>query len=192
MFNATKYVISLPERSDRRRDFIISAARAKVSDYRFFPAIKGEGKKEAQRACRLSHKKLISFARDLDLPHITILEDDAVLAQDILSRISQINLPPDWDMFYLGAHNHKPLKPISENLGQSTYSLSTVGYIVRNTLFNLITDDLNDDLPLDMIYVHKVQPFFKCYCTIPNLVTQAPGFSDIELKLKDYSKYYAS
>ncbi len=186
----TRYVISLSERSDRRKDFIISAAKAGIKDYTFFKAIKGEGKIDAQRGCRLSHKAVIELARDLKLPEVTILEDDAIFTKDFKQKLVSTSIPEDWEMIYYGAHHHKPPVPISPGISRCKYALSTVCYAIKESLYDRIIALLEQDLILDMIYATQLQPHVKAYCFTPNLVTQAPGLSNIENKVKDYSAFY--
>lgn len=185
------YVISLPERQDRRTAFILSAALVGFKGYKFFKAIKGHGKSDAQAACRNTHKKLIELAKEQGLPSITIMEDDAVFTKEFQNLPNWAKeIPEDWDMVYLGAHNHKALIPVSEHIGRCTFSLSTVAYKVRDTLYDTILDSINQDLPLDMIYALSIQRRVKAYCFKPNLIIQSNSFSDIEQRVVDYSRYY--
>lgn len=191
-----KFVISLPSRGDRRQVFRDQAINEAIGDYEFVPGVlngayQGKLRKE-QYGCKFSHKTLIGSFVAADIPQGLVLEDDALFVEGIVNKFNEWikEVPDDWDMIYLGAHNHKPLVMVSEHVGRCVYSLSTVGYIVRNTAYKLITELLEQDKVLDMIYALEVQPRLKCYCFKPNLVVQASGWSDIMKKHVDYEKLY--
>lgn len=190
-----KYVISLPEREDRKRAFSISAEQAGIKDWTWTIWKMGEYKgriKKAQSECKWNHALLINILKTAKEPYGVIMEDDAVFDRDFIIKFNEWvkEAPDDWDMIYLGAHNHRPLRMISEHVGRCTYSLSTVGYIVRNTIYEVVIEMLKQDKILDMIYATQLQTQANCYCFKPNLVTQAAGYSDIEHRFVDYSKYY--
>lgn len=188
-FNSSdKYVISLPNRSDRRSSFIVSAAKAGIKDYRFFRAVPGITKEQKIKGCLLSHKSVIYLANQAKLPHVVIMEDDCNFSKDFLSGITGV--PPDWDMLYFGAHNHVQPTPVNQNIGRCNYTLSTICYAVRSTCYDLITDHLSQDQPIDMIYANQVHKLINAYCIVPNLVSQITSYSDIEERVVDYSCYY--
>jgi hypothetical protein len=124
-------------------------------------------------------------------PYI-VFEDDAKLDPDIEKKFDAWvkEVPDDWYILYLGAHNHLPLIPVSEHVGQCTYSLSTVGYMINPKHMVEIREIVEKKGILDMLLVKEVQKQFPCYCFTPNLVSQRPGMSDIVGKRMDYTKYY--
>lgn len=194
LLSSPKYVISLPYRADRRATFIQSAAKAGIKNYKWFVGVDGRdilyrGKlKPGQLGCKLSHIEAIKQARANHYPQVMIIEDDALFSISDYSR--SIQIPDDWDVFYLGANNYKPLEMIGPHVGICKASLSTVCYVIKAICYDMIIDLLEEDKVLDIIYVEQLQKIARCYCFVPSLVKQSRGFSDVENRVVNYDKYY--
>lgn len=182
------YIISLKHRLDRRDSIVHQLSKIGAENYEFFDAIEG-----GAEGCRLSHKAIIEKAKELNLPYITILEDDALFCDDFIQRYNYVlpQLHDNWDMFYLGGNNYcNPLTMFSENIGKCKKTLSTVCYMIRDTIYNDVIELLNKGGIIDVIYVDKIQVHYKCYCSSPSLVSQIGGYSDIQNRNVDFYKKY--
>jgi GR25 family glycosyltransferase involved in LPS biosynthesis len=214
ILNIRKFVISLKRRQDRRDQFEKTAT---ITNYDYFDAIDGrtiewDGKHPlptaerhltltheerikiacGQMACRLSHQKVLTIAKEDNLPFCFISEDDADFDPyfniKLKNWVSQ--MPDDWDMLYLGAHNFRPLRMVSDNIGRCRTTLSTVCYMVNSKAYDMLIEALNTPDVLDIIYCNYFHPKINAYCVRPNLVMQRSGWSDIEGVRINYSKYY--
>ena len=194
-----KFIINLPKRTDRKLSSLMQLSNLKIENYEFIEAVDGETleqptkHKKGALGCKLSHLIAIQKAKDNKLPHCIILEDDCDIDQHILVKFAnwQSQIPNDWELLYLGAHNNRPLRMISDNIGKCITSLSTIAYIVRDSIYDLLLTELQEDEILDIKYVNLIHfGKIKGYCVSPNLVVQKAGFSNIEGMNVNYSKYY--
>lgn len=217
--NSRKFVLSLLRRPDRKIEFSKSANIVGLTNWQFYQAIDGnelewDGKsplptaerhlkmsiEERQRiscgqiACRLSHQGILKTAKELNLPYCIIIEDDADFDPFIHKKLENWlhQLPSDWEMLYLGAHNYKPLRMVSDNIGKCVTSLSTIAYIVNSSAYDKIISALDSPQILDIIYCNDLNAkgLINAYCVKPNLVVQRSGFSDIEMLNVDYKQFY--
>ncbi len=64
-------------------------------------------------ACAMSHVALLTFALNNNLEYITVFEDDVTIGP-FADRLLNVELPPDWDVLYLGhCPNHVSRNPAS-------------------------------------------------------------------------------
>lgn len=178
------YCINLASRADRWERVQDELKKLEIPVTRF-DAIWNEN---GHRGCIMSHMKLLSQVKDEGI--FMVVEDDIqVLGSwaDIEEAISQ--LPPQWDMLYLGATLIKPQKRYSQNLYILEGGLTTHAIIYNNTwgvvdyiLENHNTNTVDDFMAID------VQENYECFITSPMIITQAPGYSDIVERETDYSE----
>lgn len=193
-----KYIINLKKRTDRKQEILSQLGQLGIINWEFFDAIDGEtvfydGKlKRGQIGCLYSHLEIIKKAKALKLPHVIIMEDDAIFDGrfNTNSGIVFSQIPADWQMFYFGAHNYRSLEMVSANIGKCVTSLSTICYAVKEDIYDLLIEQLSKVDILDIVYVNKIHPVVKAYCVFPNLVRQKTGFSDIEKTMVNYDYYY--
>ena len=79
--NMHALVINLEHRTDRREHVIQELTKLHGVTYEFVNAIKHE---DANIGCTLSHQRCIQIAKDRDLNHIMILEDDVILSNNFI------------------------------------------------------------------------------------------------------------
>jgi GR25 family glycosyltransferase involved in LPS biosynthesis len=134
--------------------------------------------------CKASHVEIIKIAKERKYKKILILEDDAVFCQDfeikldnLLKNINNI----DYDLLYLGINNQQKYEQINDVIGKVKYGTSTVCYCVTEKNYDFIINNaMISGQEIDNFYMDYLQKNNNCYCSIPNLVTQSHGYSDIE------------
>ena len=139
--------------------------------------------------CFMSHKDLITRARDSGLNSILILEDDVAFDDELNIKFNEWykEVPLDWDMLYLGGnHNVREVTKCDEHLMRATNTQTTHAYAVKNTVYDMILDRLEIlDLDVDVVYT-EIQKKCKAYCFTPRLAWQRPSVSDIWKQHVDY------
>jgi len=193
-----KRIINLQRRPDRLTSILKACVHHNFQNYKVVPAIDGEtldyqgSCTKAQAACKLSHLNIIKQAKEDHLPYVAILEDDCEFTEYFNSKCSQFlqEVPPLWDIIYLGGQHKKKLHPISSRVASPSYLCSTHCYIVNHTAFSKIIKILEEnDKPIDLIYVEYAQMKMNVYCAWPNLVLQSAGYSDVEKQNIDYRPF---
>jgi len=139
--------------------------------------------------CFMSHKNLITEARDSGLETILILEDDVAFDDNLNEKFNEwINeVPNDWDMLYLGGnHNVREVTKCDDHLMRATNTQTTHAYAIKNTIYDMILDRLETlDLDVDVVYT-EIQKKCNAYCFTPRLAWQRPSISDIWKRHVDY------
>ena len=202
-----KYIINLEKRIDRLKHITEEMDYYGFKNWEIVSAIDGDSitptKPKAkhlpqsitgnQLACLRTHASIIKEAKKKKLEYVTILEDDCLFHKDFNllypKYLSQVL--SNWDFLYIGANHCATPEQVTENVVKCKYANTTVCYVIRQSLYDhIIREAYNEEMPIDMIYAMKVQPFYNVYAFTPNLVSQKAGYSDIEKKDVDYSKYY--
>ncbi len=207
-----KYIINLSRRPDRKAHILEQMDKLGFKNYEFFEAIDANDIKEnptqehftkQQLACLRSHLAVIKKAKELNLEHVTIIEDDCVFVDNfkkLYKQIVQAQTPNYWRMFYLAANHAIQPIPIRPNIARCEYAQSTVCYVVRNTYYDLIISELSkEDASVDYIFINRLHDTthsknesnrITALCAIPNLCSQLSGYSDIEQKEVNYENFY--
>ncbi len=98
-------VINLPTRLDRRRETEAEFHRIDFSGAEFFPAIRPDGPGDfastGEHGAYRSHHQVLRNSQGL--ASVLIMEDDVQFPADFMDRVSILDeLPPTWDVLYLG------------------------------------------------------------------------------------------
>lgn len=149
---------------------------------------------KGQAGCVLSHRKIISLAKERGYKNILVIEDDTVFVDNFNQLFEQYwkQVPDNWDLLYFGGSHLGKLKPVNVNVGRCTKSLTTNMYAMKNTLFDVVLNlipstDKELEMPID-VYYSQIQSWsndFNSYAFKPHLVWQDSIFSDIEKKSQD-------
>ena len=129
---------------------------------------------------------MVSILKDAyknNYENILILEDDVKFNLDfnkIFEFCEQINF--DYDIFYLdGNHQYANRCQIRNNVMKITGTLSTSAYLIKEKAMQYIIDNITGySKEVDVFYAVDLQPKFNCYCSIPHITEQRPGYSDIQ------------
>lgn len=170
--------INLKSRGDRRTQMKKQARLAgfKISFLRVDKDIENP-----ERGCRNSHWAIISNATTTQT---LVLEDDAVFNKKLSTLPA---FPKDWDIIYMGG-TVKDSVSHNEHFDKATNVLSAHAYIVRNTLYAKLKEELQKThLPVDVYYAQEIQPNYNCYILKEHLTRQRAGYSDIQNTNVDYT-----
>ena len=200
------YVINLKKRIDRREYIEHHFKSINLKNYQFFEGVEPSMKmvlnwnknyinestnqtedyKKGCLGCLLSHYHIMKEALNNNYKNVLILEDD------INFKIPDINILFDfikdkkYDMLYFsGSHFKKG--SVNGNLMKIIDTRTTGSYIITKKVMEYIVKDIeNYPKEIDTYYAEEIQPKFDCYCIIPHITTQMPGFSDIQNKFVNY------
>lgn len=154
---------------------------------------------------------MIQYAKKNNLENILIIEDDVQFDVDAIKN-TNITLPEDWQMFYLGYHVNKGYR-YKENVLKLMSALTTHAYLLRNTAYDYIIDNINKDwksIPEYHVQNQHEKPFFASnnhaidifyakwmhhrlnttYGVFPLMAYQRPSFSHIENQNVDYTNLF--
>lgn len=181
------FIISL-ERAKERRMNMKNKMKEINKKYTFFNAVDGknmtkyeeslcnkfEGLNDGQKGCFLSHYLLWKNLLLTDRDDFIILEDDAVILDDM-----EKFLLSDYDFIHLGFcyenYNKKIITVDEYSIYKTNYALCTHGYIVSKSGIKKLLDFLDNepkwDYPIDHV-MNKIVDFNK-YIIIPELVKQS-------------------
>lgn len=177
-------LINLDKRQDRLERFD-KQAKALGIDYERFQAIEST---DPVLGCKLSHVAALMKCKG---DSVFIFEDDAVFIDNFHEELkkSLAVLPDDWDMVYLGAHILQT-QVVNDRWRRSTECSSTHAYLVRaSAIPRLVETAIAHKGHVDVAYstLHKD---LKAYIARPTLVSQEPGFSDIQKVEVNYDYLY--
>lgn len=177
-------LINLDKRQDRLERFD-KQAKALGIDYERFQAIESS---DPVLGCKLSHVAALMKCKG---DSVFIFEDDAVFVDNFQEELkkSLAVLPDDWDMVYLGAHILQT-QVVNDRWRRSTECSSTHAYLVRaSAIPRLVETAIAHKGHVDVAYstLHKD---LKAYIARPTLVSQEPGFSDIQKVEVNYDYLY--
>ena len=175
------FVINLDRRADRRQQISASLDELGIKATRI-PAIDGQAIGiTGVTASRMSHLIPLLIAKDKHLGRILVLEDDAIFSHDFLDGFADVidNLPPSWDMFYLGANTGSITPTDNPRLWKTSGAVAIHAIAYNNRVFdNCIDIATTTTAVLDLAYYWE-HPALEAYIVRPYLVTQSDGHSDL-------------
>lgn len=189
------FLINLKERRDRLEKATEHFPNVNCPKVQVFFATKmdngAEGLKETYR--RLLGKCL----EDETVQNILIFEDDVkFLIEDPFALINECmrQVPEYYHILFFGCNlfQRTPLLKHSENILKldaacALHAMALSRYTMV-TLLHILTDPFKDTSdPLDIIMANEIIPQGHCYCSIPMICSQHPGFSNIQGKETDYA-----
>lgn len=188
------FCINLDDRPDRWLEVCKQFNTLEINVSRF-PAVKMA---PGWQGCRQSHLDLLYKCREL--PIFAIYEDDVVFLPGFYEVISHAmrELPPDWEILFLGANLQQPITKISDHLCELRGAFCTHAMIWNNTngLVNSILEQADKIRKIDIFYRDHIQEKGRAFITYPMVATQADSYSDItradqkymELMIENYKK----
>jgi GR25 family glycosyltransferase involved in LPS biosynthesis len=209
------FCINLDRREDRLARF---DAMAKANDFTYtrWPAVDGRElrdpngnlmeeneRRRMELACKVSHARLIRYAKSQGMSHILVFEDDAVLDKGWEAKIHEPLFPStyglgieinethctaDWHMLYLGVNDINGTKEIlTDNICRIRTGFTTHAYAINSTAYDLALNAFDMRGQADVLYADYIHPLGHSYAFHPNICHQADGFSDITLKDEKYT-----
>lgn len=159
--------------------------------------------KNGRVGCTMSHLKCLQEAKKNNWSHLMLVEDDIQFLDPTLF-VTQLNdflsANIDWDVILIAGNNLPPYTRIRESAIKVMQCQTTTGYIIKNTYFDTLIENIRDGLAkllkepenhyqyaIDK-YWFRLQQRDKWFLITPLSVTQRAGYSDIEQKHTDFTK----
>jgi hypothetical protein len=190
------YVINRTDRPQRYADVREELKKQRINARRFEAIVNGKG----YHGCRESHLAIIDKCQK-DV-FFLILEDDVVFLEDISPYLNDAikQLPPDWDMLYLGASPREPQERYSDNLFRLKGALTTHAIMYHTREGGAVEHILRhrDEIKkIDVYYADIIQYKFNVFVTAPMICGQKDygGRSDtcsrcdVNVMRVNYKKY---
>lgn len=186
-FGGRLFVINLAKRTDRLAHFNAMASRIGLTTVQRFEGISGlvdhEDRVSGNMGCTASHRALLDMIVAKNWPNAFIFEDDAeVIYHDFHERWERFSreLPPTWDMLYLGAgYGEPPLARVSPHVIRAGRLLTTSSYGITLAQAKRMAPFISGVGPIDSLYggFHRD---CETYLISPRCVVQTPGYSDLQ------------
>jgi len=202
------FVINLTIRPDRLQQFY-SFLPENFGEVEVFKAVHGDSCRHPSWwnagsgawGCYRSHLQILERAMSEGYRSYMVLEDDAMFADNFMQKYDNFinDLPPDWDMFYLGGQlmhpEEHPPKKVTEHVYRPYNINRTHCFAVNRKGFTYLYDFLlrrfeNRTWHIDhhLGRLHE-QGEFNVYCPPEWLVGQAEGPSNINWQVLE-SRYF--
>jgi GR25 family glycosyltransferase involved in LPS biosynthesis len=181
------YVINLPERIDRREAIEKEMLQYGIT-YTLFNAVKNDN---GILGLLDSMKNLFREAISKNQFNIMVLEDDGTFLAPPIDFLNTVipQLPKDYHCLYLGVNLTAQPTRIKENILKIKKAYCTVAIIYSRQAMEFILSMLDDHITAyDIILMNNLQGMGHCYATYPMLVTQRPGYSNIEKRDLDWGQ----
>ena len=211
------YCINLPFRIDRWQNCLLQFQKFNINNnlYKFDGIIYENSnfnkKQNSHLGCWFSHYSILKNAEKFNFNKILILEDDFVFNFEPVDMNLKLNccvieLPQNWDLFYLGAYFVKGYDYDAKlNYSKNLYKVNTafcthsICYsrcgikkmisAMEKAFLNIRSIPLNYE-SIGWFYVKEFLYENNCYASKEFLCGQKEGFSDIEGRVVDYKDYF--
>lgn len=125
--------------------------------------------------------------------NVLLLEDDNRFLIPFWPAMDEIwpQVPKDYHCLFLSCNLLSRPTRISPNVLRiaSSYSTNAIVYSLEAMKLILPLIEKNQTLAYDIILMKFLQPENKCYCTMPMLSEQRPGYSSIEKREINWAEY---
>jgi len=193
------FYINLDSRPDRKNRFENEMNKLQLTSKRF-KAIKHS---VGAIGCSMSHLALLKYAKQNNLDHILIMEDDiSFLSPDIfinsLNKFLTSNI--DFDVLLIAGNNMGEYTRINDYCVKITKCQTTTGYLIKNKYYDKLITNIQTGINLLLRNLNKLNRFAidqywtnlqltdKWYLLTPLTVTQHPDYSDIEKRNINYNR----
>lgn len=195
------FYISRGDRLDRRAALESRLRAVGIEGARWFPAIDCSLLKQdsrgyqnvPKRSLALGNRHLLRVAERSGAQSVFFFEDDAVFHPYFVEKLSVIELPDDWGIFYLGCQHMERPTPIAPGIVRVRRALDTHAFAVRAPYFREVRaamrgmgKGVKGSLHSDVLLagLHSKIP---TYAAMPNLCWQLESHSDLAQRC--YSNY---
>lgn len=192
------FYINLDKRTDRR-EYVEKQLQLLNLNATRFPAILH---KIGAIGCTLSHLTLLRYARDNNLDHILILEDDITFLNPsvFLNNLNYfLHNHKDFDVLLLAGNNMGVYEKIDDSCVKVTHCQTTTAYLVKKHYYDTLIHNFEKGIQLLSLYPNRkhtfaideywclLQKIHKWYLLTPLTIIQRPDISDIEKCHTNYS-----
>lgn len=193
-FDGRLFVINLTKRPDRLQHFNAMCQRVGLTAVQRFEAVGGivvDGRVNGNAGCVASHRDLLDMQIKNGWPRLMIFEDDCeIIYRDFEERWAHFaaELPPDWDMLFLGAgYAEPPLRRVSPHVIRAGRLFTTSSYGITLAAARRIAPALSGVGPIDSL-LGEFQREMNTYVISPRVAVQYPNHSDLQERSMDNSQ----
>jgi len=152
--------------------------------------------------CSLSHISLLKYAKENNLDHILIMEDDIMFLrpQQFIQNLNNLlSKYTDFDVLLIAGNNRGTYKRLDEFCVKISSCQTTTGYLVKSNYYDILIDNfetglkkLTENIRLPQNYAidqywELLQRKDNWYLLTPLTIIQKPNYSNIEKRPTDYS-----
>ena len=197
---ANVFYINLQERIDRKAQVEQQLNMVGLTNFNRFNAIKLPN---GALGCSMSHLKCLQLAKERNLDHILIVEDDIIFLNPgifigQLNKFLQNN--KEWDVLLIAGNNVPPYRVVDETCVQVSWCQTTTGYLIRNQYYDTLIANIKEGInmlirePKNKImyaidkYWLSLQKKDMWLLLVPLTVSQREGYSNIENCVTNFTK----
>ena len=151
--------------------------------------------------CSLSHLTLLKYAKENNLSHILIMEDDVTFLEPsvFLNNLNNfLETHKDFDVLLLAGNNMGDYKRIDDYCVKVTHCQTTTAYLVKREYYDTLINNYENGIKLLQLYPNKLNQYAldqywgslqiadNWFLLTPLTVIQRPDISDIEKRLTNY------
>lgn len=194
------YVISLPDAAERRAAITQQLQSVGIHDWEFvyaeppaagFTMSNMRRNPRAEFGCNLSHARAILESVACGALRSLCVEDDIVFLPGAIERLTATigELPPVWDVLYLGGHPREPVTRYSEHLVRVGRWSCAEAYALNGLAVDRLLDYWLNRIGQPHAMFDFILGEFAAanhgYCVYPPITAQAVGYSTIGGKVDD-------
>ena len=197
---ANVFYINLQERIDRKAQVEQQLNMVGLTNFNRFNAIKLPN---GALGCSMSHLKCLQLAKERNLDHILIVEDDIIFLNPgifigQLNKFLQNN--KEWDVLLIAGNNVPPYRVVDETCVQVSWCQTTTGYLIRKQYYDTLIANIKEGInmlirePKNKImyaidkYWLSLQKRDTWLLLVPLTVSQREGYSNIENCVTNFTK----
>jgi len=181
---STAYCMNIDYRTDRRKQVIKDFQRLQnVADINIERISAVENTQRPALGVAQTFKRIIKNAKDNNLEHVLIIEDDLFVidAQKVINSLN--NVPEDWDILLGGVYHYVPDKKYNQYWMRVKDFCSLHFIIIRDRIYDKVLAIDSRVKHMDRLLGAEVKKsVFNAYLMHPMLCQQRPGFSNIRKK----------
>ena len=194
------FYINLTERADRRAQVEQQLSKVGLPNFNRFNAIKLPN---GALGCSMSHLKCLQLAKERNLDHILIVEDDIIFLNPgifigQLNKFLQNN--KEWDVLLIAGNNVPPYRIVDDTCVQVSWCQTTTGYLIRKQYYDTLIANIKKGInmlirePKNKImyaidkYWLSLQKKDTWLLLVPLTVSQREGYSNIENCVTNFTK----
>ena len=193
------FFINLDEREDRKKKTKKEFKKLGIPIQKF-KAIKLEN---GRIGCSMSHLKCLQQAKEKDLEHILIVEDDIhfmniKIFKEQLNKFLSSSI--EWDVVLFAGNNVPPYQIYGDFCVKVSRCQTTTGYLVKKHYYDILISNIKEsinyllkeperhiDYAIDKYWI-RLQEKDNWFIITPLSVVQREDYSDIEKRETNYSK----
>lgn len=145
-FKKYTYYINLEHRKDRNEETLKELKSFGIHNPIRFNAIKDD---IGMIGCGKSHLEVLKLARENNLPHVLIIEDDIkFLDPDLTNKTLNniLNSGLNWNVIILGGNNYEPYTKINEDCIKVENCQTTTAYLVKQSYYDTLINHWEEGL----------------------------------------------